>query len=216
LASRGRRGRGIVQTSTRQNERVFAMLNAEPSTKRDEMGPFMFTMPKGLAEIAKQLKAELRRGAYAEIRVSIEVMKLAASWEKYRDEAGGKEIGPWLTSYVHPTKRLQWYRDRAEAACSLVAKRHKLAERMDSGALVRLCKGVTGDAQLESAAKVVGAAYAKNNKMPVTVGQLSKICSQFITKGNSRQRQSEEIRALRARCVRLEEQVRGLGGEPVA
>jgi len=172
-----------------------------------------------LEEIGKRLRATLQKGAQCKVRVAVEVMRLAEHWSEYREEAGGQEIGAWLKANVDPTWGLREYKIRAEAAKAM--RETGVTKWVDDEMLVWLYNATPSKEALEACTRDLHRVYVENGHRVVKHSQGIKVCERFVTRGKTRQRAHEQIRALKAKVAELEGkvtvlrvQVRRLGGVP--
>lgn len=160
-----------------------------------------------LAETAKRLRRTLKEGVLAHYAVSVEVMRLAQSWDKHKLEADGLEIGVWLAKHVDKRRKLSWYARRANAW--KLAKDHGFAKCLEPSPACWIVEQVP-EAQLPAVAKVLEKAYRDGGRVALNHHQVTRLCPQFVPKRKSRQWASEELKAARARIVQLESHVKRL------
>jgi hypothetical protein len=177
--------------------------------------PVRSSTRESLKQVAKRLQLALKD---SDVAVSYEVVRMARDWEDYRDEAGGLEIGAWLVKEVSVGRSFGWYRKRVDAA-DWIGK--GIAEKLDGGALVWLWGQHPDDADVPRIRKLLSAQSISNRGAAVCLSQVRRLCADYVAKQpeGRRGRALHEARTLvgelRARCARLETQVRELGGEPV-
>jgi hypothetical protein len=167
---------------------------------------------ESLKAIAKRLREMLKLSDSLVVEVAIEVIRLAGSWEQYRADANGLEIGPWLKTAIHASRDLSWYRMVAEA----FGRRGKsFAGRVSCSALVWADRKVTNPADFRNLERDVNAKYRQQGSMLLTLEQVKRIGAAYVAQGpDAGISVRAELRAARERIARLEAQVRGLGFEP--
>lgn len=168
-----------------------------------------------LTDRGKRLRSWLTRGALAEGRVSVEVMRLASEWERHKAEADGLEIAEWLRKYVDARHDMSWYERRAEGHETTTSL--GIERCLSSVAQVRWMALVPVSERAKSAIEIRDA-WHEGGRVPLNPDQVSRVCKRFITKRKSRMWASEELRQLRERVKRMEAQIRGgcaPGTEPV-
>lgn len=174
------------------------------------------TSRESLKQVAKRLQAALRD---SNVAVSIEVMRMADDWDHYRSEAGDLEISSWVVKELDPDHGLDWYRTLAEAAAWIG---NGTWQRLRSAALRWLWDRVRpSEAKLDKIRQIVGNEYKRNRDAPVSLNRVKKLFAEHIARrpegkrGIALREARERAAFQEARCGRLEEQVRALGGEPV-
>ena len=166
---------------------------------------------ESLAQIAKRLRGRTRAGSQAEYEVAREIVQLSDSWDDARsEEAGGKSFAEWLTKEVSPTKRLAHYKTLDSARAVLGA----LAERMTSEAATWLYRAASKEKPDAETRERLNRAFRGQSSALLTRAQVRRLCGDLVSRGASGAR-VDAVTALRQRVERLEEQIRGLGAEPV-
>ena len=172
----------------------------------------MHNSKENLSDIAKRLRSSMRNIHTGQTLVAVEVAKMADVWDKkYKAEAGGLELGPWLIKEVDPTIRLVTYMDLATAA----ARAGTLSNRVESGALKWMHHQIPDDKTFKAAFAEVSKEFREQESLPLKLSQVRRVCSRFSVPRRGREGLRDQVRSLKARIVRLEAQVRGLGKEPV-
>jgi hypothetical protein len=173
-----------------------------------------------LADVGTRLRKALVRASGAEIRVAIEIMKMADEWEvKWQpQDPERRTVKQWVSKELRPHDYS--YYERIARNAEFVGV--KLAARMDREALQRLCCHAKTVQDVEIVKLQIHEKYRANGSVPLTVGQMSVIVAPISA---SRQRgemwqekwrrERDENVKLKARIDRLEAQIRGLGKEPV-
>lgn len=163
---------------------------------------------------ARSIREQLRDSASGPLFVAVEVVALSESWDKYAAEAGGLTCTQWLRAEIHPDQGIGWYKARARA---YEAFGKAVASRLHHEAAVWAVNNVP-DTYIEKLKFAICTLYRDNGSMYVTVGQVRKIGRAIMGLRESLKpitRACATCEELEARIERLEEQVRGLGAEPV-
>lgn len=146
------------------------------------------------------------------MEVAQEVMRLADDWDRYRDEAEGMEIGPWLIKHLDSNRPLAWYKKHAMAA-KWLGPGH--VNRVEAAGVLWMHNAGVPDALLDTVRKEISRAYRDNGSVPLRKSQVVRRFQQFVVKRAPRLRLEQRLKDAEARIVRLEKQVRRLGEEPV-
>jgi hypothetical protein len=167
-----------------------------------------------LKSIAARLRKTMGDAQCGLTSVAVEVMSLASDWGRHKAEAGGLEIGRWARKELHPTWRMNKYRELAEAA----ERAGPFWNRIPSNALLWMHNQIPAEDAFNAALKDVSALFNKQGKRPPTLGQVRTVANRFCIAESTRETLREKLKAAEARIERLEAQVRAgckAGTEPV-
>jgi hypothetical protein len=147
--------------------------------------------------------------------VAIEVAKMAEHWDtKWKAEAGGLELGPFLIKEVDPTVKLSTYMELAAGA----KRAGTLALRVESRGLRWMHRQIPSDESFKAAIADVARAFKEQGSLPLKLSQVHRVCARYSVPAKGREGLRAEVRRLKDRIVRLEDQVRAgcpKGTEPV-
>jgi hypothetical protein len=169
---------------------------------------------ESLKTIAVRLRKTMSDAQCGLTSVAVEVMRLAEDWGSYKAEAGGLEIGRWARKELHPTWRMNKYRELNEAAQRAGA----FWDRIPSNALLWMHNQIPSEEAFNAALKEVSALFNKQGKRPPTIGQVRTVANRFCVAESTRETLREKLKAAEARIERLEAQVRAgckAGTDPV-
>ena len=110
-----------------------------------------------LKSIAARLRKTMGDAQCGLTSVAVEVMSLASDWGRHKAEAGGLEIGRWARKELHPTWRMNKYRELAEAA----ERAGPFWNRIPSNALLWMHNQIPAEDAFNAALKDVSALFNK-------------------------------------------------------
>jgi hypothetical protein len=157
---------------------------------------------RSLQAIGRRLRATMNASDSGPLLISGEVVQLSLNWENYRRQAEGRSCSRWLRDEISPGRGLYWFQARNTAARAIGSSAHRLHHE----AAVWLVSSVPEGYRIAVISRVNALFRGKNNGACITKGQVTRIAAEV-------QKKVPQARVC-ARCKRLAEQIRQMGGTP--